>query len=686
MSHTSNTKIILAGLDFDSIKTNLKTFLQSQSVFQDFNFEGAALSQLLNLLSYNTYQLSFYMNMIASEMFLQTAVMQPNIVSHAKLLGYTPRSATASESVVNVAITKLSTDPTTILTLPRFTQFSSIPLNGQSFNFVTVDSHTVANTGLVFNFNEVVIKEGQPVTKTFVVDNATNPQQLFDLTDPNIDTKTIQIIVQTSATNPTQAVFTIAQNAVAVNGDSNVYYLDQGISGNYRIYFGDGILGAQLDDGNLVIVSYIITSADAANGIQTFRLQNQILSGSVSNTTTAIQSAAGSIPESAQSVKFSAPLSYIAQNRAVTVNDYQNLINREYPYFDAVNVWGGEEQNPPVYGAVFISAKPKEGFAITQAQKQFVIKNILQPSGVLTVLPQFVDPDYNFLNFNITIYYDSTATNFTANQISGIVKNAVIDWTSENLNKFNSTFKYSRFLRAIDDSNPTIQSSTVDFFIEKRFDPSIGITKTYTLDYGTPLFRGVGTDRLYSSPSFTQIDQSGVSRQCFIEEVPESITGIQSVNVIAPGSGFTSPPTLLIEGDGEGANAFALIVNGKIQSVVVDAPGANYTSATIIVQGTGSGAVLQVVSDGARGNLRSYFFDQNSVKTVLANNVGVVNYVNGLITLNDFRPLDVGNPTQTLAVHIKPQNNNFGSNLNRLITFDTNDNGALSITVNVENH
>jgi hypothetical protein len=682
---SSNSKIILAGLDFDSIKTNLKTYLQSQSVFSDYNFEGSGLSQLLNILAQNTYLLSFYMNMIASEMFLDTAVLQPNIVSHAKLQGYTPRSATASQAVVNVAITKLSTDPTTILTLPRFSQFSSIPLNGQSFNFVTVDSYTTSNTGLNFNFNEVVIKEGQPVTKTFVADSATNPRQIFDLTDPNIDTKTIQVIVQTSATNPTQAVFSLARSAVSVNGDSNVYYLDLGINNNYRIYFGDGILGTQLDDGNLVIVSYIITNADDANGIQTFRLQNQILSGSVSNTTTDIASSAGSTPETAQSIQFSAPLSYIAQNRAVNANDYKSIINRDYPYFDAVNVWGGEEQNPPVFGAVFISAKPKEGFAITQAQKQFVVTQILQPTGVLTVLPQFVDADYNFLNFNITVYYDSTSTNFTANQISTVVKNAVINWTSDNLNQFNSTFKYSRFLRAIDDSDPSIQSSTVDFFIEKRFDPLIGQARTYTLDYGTPLFRGVGTDRLYSSPSFTQIDQSGVSRECFIEEIPESVTGIQSINVIAPGSGFTSPPTLLIEGDGEGANAYALIVNGKIQSVIVDAPGANYTSATAIIQGTGSGAVLQVIADGAKGNLRSYFFDQNSVKTVLANNIGVVDYSDGLVTLNNFRPLDVGNPTQTLSVHIKPQNNNFGSSLNRLITFDTNDNGALSITVNVEN-
>ena len=685
MANTSNNKIVLAGLDFDSIKNNLKTFLQSQTVFQDFNFEGPAITQLLNILALNTYQLSFYMNMIASEMFLDTAVLQQNIVSHAKPIGYIPRSATAAEAVVNVAITKSNTDPTTILTMPRFTQFSSIPLNGQSFNFVTIDSYTTTNSNSTFNFAGVVIKEGQPVTKTFVVDSTTNPRQIFDLTDADIDTSTIQVFVQTSVTNPTQNVFTLAENAVEVTGDSNVYYLDQGVNGNYRVYFGDNILGTKLTDGNLVIISYIVTSADAANGLQTFKLQTPLLSGSISNTTIGIASAAGSPPETGDSIKFTAPLSYIAQNRGVTSNDFKSILNKKYPFFDAVNVWGGEEQVPPVYGVVFITAKPKDGFVITQAQKQFVVNQILQPKGVLTVLPQFVDADYNFLNFNVTVFYDSTATNFTANQISGIVKTAVLNWTNTNLNQFNSTFKYSRLLRAIDDSDPSIQSSTVDFFIEKRFDPTIGIPKTYTLTYGTPLFKAIGTDRLYSSPSFTQTDQTGIERACFIEEVPESVTGLQSVNVISPGFGFTTSPTLVVEGDGEGANAFAIIVNGKIQSVVVDAPGANYTSATVIIQGNGTGASLQAIVDGATGNLRSYFFDQNNVKTVMANNIGVVDYVNGVVTLNNFNPSNVANPTQTLSIHIKPENSNFSTTLNRLITFDPTDSGALSITVNVEN-
>src|SRR6185312_43515 len=230
-------------------------------------------------------------------------------------------------AVVNVAITKANTDSTTLLGLPKFTSFSSEQINGVSYNFVTVDSYLASNVGQLFTFTNVNVREGQPVTKTFVVDNATNPQQTFDLSDPTIDTSTLQVIVQQSQTNLAQNTFTLAADATEVDGDSNVYYLDQGTNGNYRVYFGDGILGTALTDGNLVVVSYITTNADAANGLQNFQLQTQLLSGSTSNTTTVVPSAAGSQPESAQSVKISAPLSYISQNRAVTVPDYQTLIN-----------------------------------------------------------------------------------------------------------------------------------------------------------------------------------------------------------------------------------------------------------------------------------------------------------------------------------------------------------------------
>ncbi|MGH7744227.1 MAG: hypothetical protein ACREQ5_05320 [Candidatus Dormibacteria bacterium] len=672
-------------MDFDTIKLNLISYLKSQNVFSDYAFTGSAMNQLLNVLAYNTHYLSVYLNMAINESFIDTAVLTPNIISHAKLLGYTPRSSTAAQATVNVAITKSNSDATSLLTLPKYAAFSSELLNGVAYNFVTTDSMTVANVNNVFTFANINIKEGAPVTKTFAYTAITNPTQLFQLNDSAIDTSTVSVIVQTSVTNPSQNTFILATDATQVTGMSNVFYLDQDQNGNYQVYFGNGILGTSLNDGNIVTISYVATSGDAANALQTFKLQTQLLSGSTSNTTTIIASAAGSPAESGDSIRFMAPKSYLAQNRAVTINDYITLINKNYPYFQAVTAWGGEQVTPPVYGIVYISAKPLNGFAITEAQKQYVIQQVLQPIGVLTVVPQFVDADYNFLNFRVTVHYNPTETNSTASQMSSLISNTINAWANTNLNQFNASFKVSKLLRAIDDADTSITGSSTNIFIEKRFDPVIGVPTAYTLTWGTPLMVGIGADRLYSSPSFTQADSTGINRQCYIEETPESSTGIDQILIIQPGSNYVSAPTLTILGDGTGANAHAIIVNGSIQSLVIDIPGANYTTAQVnVTGGGGSGAKLQAIIQGSNGVLRSFYFDNNNIKTVLNANAGTIDYLNGIVLLTNFAPTNVANFSQTLSIHAMPATDNFGSVLNRILTYDSTDPGATTITLNVD--
>jgi hypothetical protein len=682
---SANSKLTLTSLDFDGIKQNLKNFLKNQSQFQDFDFEGAGINVILDILAYNTHYNAFYMNMVANEMFLDTAVLRKSIVSHAKLLGYTPRSSTAAQASVNVAITKANSDTTTTLTLPRFSAFTSEPLDGTSYTFLSVEEQTVSNTGNQFLFNDVTIKEGLPVTKTYVVDNATNPQQYFDLSDPDIDTSTLEVMVQTSVTNLSQNTFTLAEDATDVEGSSNVYYIEEGDLGNYRIYFGDDIIGKKLSDGNIVVASYIKTNGEAANGLKIFRIQNALLSGATSNTQTYVNSAAGSSAEDASSVKFTAPKAYLSQNRAVTKNDYINLINKRYPYFDSVTVWGGEDNVPKVYGKVFISAKPRAGFAVTQAQKNFLIDEVLQPVGVLTVIPEFVDADYNYLNFKVNVFYDPTKTSVSSGQISSIVTNAVNNYANNNLNVFNNQFKISKLLRAIDDSETSITSSSADVFLEKRFDPDLDSTATYTLTFGTELKKGFGKEKLYSSPTFKQFDSVGIERDCFIEEVPESATGVESISVLDAGLGYINSPTLTIIGDGQGANAYAKIVNGRIESVVVDSEGSNYTTATVSISGGGgSGGSLETVIQGTLGRLRTYYFDNLNNKIVLTDQTGTINYKEGFIKLDNFATHNVANPTQTLSLHVQPADLNFSSNLNRILTFDTSDATALVTIVKTD--
>jgi hypothetical protein len=679
---SANSKIQLTNIDFDSLKASLKSFLQNQTQFQDYNFEGAAINVLLDILAYNTHYNAFYMNMIANEMFLDTAVLRQTVVSHAKSLGYTPKSATAAQATINVAITKSNTDNTVLLTLPRFTSFGSAALSGNSYNFVTLDDVTVQASGNTFFFPNVIIKEGAPTVVSFLVDTTTNSTQTFDLTDQNIDTSTIQVIVQQSPTNIQQTKFTLATDFTEVGATDNVYFLQEGTNGNYQIYFGDGIIGANLDNGSVLVVSYIITNANVANDLQTFQLKSAVLSSSTSNTTTVAGSAGGSVIEDVASIKFNAPKSYIAQNRAITVNDYIALINKNYPYFDAVTIWGGEDEVPPVYGKVFISAKPKNGFAITEAQKQFVISQIIKPISILTVTPEFVDVDYNYIVLAIDAEYDSTQTTRNTGQISSLIINAINNYANLNLNTFNSEFRLSRMLRAIDDSEISILSSTATIYIEKHLTPALNVSAIYTTTIGFPLKRGTTNDRLFSTPAFSINDLSGTSRQAYIEETPNSFSGLEEVDIINPGSGYITSPTLTVIGDGVGANAYSIIVNGKVASVIIDNPGSEYTTATVTASGGGgSGATFNSTLQGKTGTLRTYYYDTNNNKIILNDVAGVINYVDGIITLNNFAPTAISNTSGILKILVQPDVLSFSSSKQNILTIDPNDVNAILVSL-----
>ncbi len=682
----ADSKLQLTSLDFDSIKQNLKTFLKSQSEFQDFDFEGSAINVLLDLLAYNTFYNGFYLNMIGNEMFLDTAVLRKSVVSHAKLLGYVPRSATASIAYLDVTVNKNPADQTTLLNIPRFTPFASQALNGISYTFYTTDDTAfVANSNTQFAFTMVPVKEGSPVTKSFLVDNATNPEQYFDLVDSGIDTSTLMVNVQISQSNPSFDVYLTTKDVSDVGANSHVYFLEEGTSGNYRIYFGDGIFGKKLDDQNVVNVSYLKTNADAANGSRKFSMQSQLLAGSLTTATmnSAYTASAGGTPqETIQSIKFTAPKSFVAQDRAVTKNDYIAMINKDYPYFDAVTVWGGEEEVPPVYGKVFISAKPKNGFEVTASEQQVLLQQVLKPISVLTVTPEYVQADYNYLNFYLTVEYDPKLTHATTQQLQSSIRSAVNDFATSTLNSFNGTFKYSKFLKSIDGVDPSIQSTSAVMFIEKRIRPDLISPQSYIVKFGTELHRGVTNDRVYSSPYFVQADSDGVNQQCYLEETPFSFGGIDQINIDAAGTGYTTNPTLTIVGDGSGANAYAQIVNGKIAKVTIDKRGDQYTTAIISISGGGgTGATLTPVLAGRIGALRTFYYDSNNIKRILNHDAGTIDYVNGILYINNFGPTDVSESFKTLSIHAQPMNYNFASAKNIVITYDSV--GTDSININL---
>jgi len=676
-------RLNVTALDFDTIKTNLKTFLKSQSEFQDYDFEGSGLNVLMDILAYNTHYNAYYLNMIANESFMDSAVLRNSVVSHAKRIGYTPRSITAPRAIVNIVV-DTGTGGSGTLTLPKNYVLISNQIDGKAYNFITLESRNVSKSGNTFTFNSVPIYEGEYVTYNYTHNESSNPKQIFTIPDVNADTSTLKVSVRPSFGNTDITVHTLSSNELDLSSTSEVYFLQEGQNGNYEVFFGDGILGKKLNDGAIVTLEYLITSGEASNKANNFIASTSI--GGYTNVDVVSLSGAsgGTVRETVDQIKFAAPLSLLAQNRAVTKNDYIRLIQQKYPAFEAVNVWGGEEQNPPVYGKVFVAAKPKLGFEVTQTEKEYVKQNILKPISVLTVAPEIVDVDYNYLTVDATIYYNKAKTSLTDNQIKTAVRNLITSYSTTNLNKFNTYFNYTGLEATIYNYDKSFISDEVDLYVAKKFRPVLTNSDSYTLDFGFEISRGVNTNNFYSSPDFTMVDENGVSRQCFFEEIPSSYTGLESVTVTNTGYGYTTTPTIEIIGDGEGATAVATIVNGKLSKIDVTSPGIGYTTAAIrIVGGGGQLAEASAVLEGRYGQLRIAYYKTDEVSSqstkVIINQsknggvAGTIDYVLGKIVISEFAPIAVNNDFGDILMHFKPASNIIQSKLNKMLVLDTED-------------
>jgi hypothetical protein len=677
-------------LDFDDIKTNLKNFLKQQSEFQDYDFEGSGLSVLLDVLAYNTHYNAYYINMIANESFLDTALLRNSVVSHAKKLGYTPRSVSSAMAIIDLIVNSGNSAPG-FLTLPKGYIFLSDEVNNRSYSFVTLEDRSVAKSGNNFIFTSVPIYEGTLASYSYVHVQATNPTQTFILPDPNIDTETLTVSVQPSTTNNDITIFNTATDLLTQTSDAEIYFLQEATDGKYQVYFGDDVFGKKLADGSLVTFQYLISSADAPNSANNFVATSAVSGYSNMVVNSRVKASGGAQRESIEDIKFAAPLQILSQNRAVTKNDYIRLIQQKYPSFEAVNVWGGEENDPPVYGRVFVAAKPRLGFEVTDTVKNFVETEILKPISILTVTPEMVDVDYNFLKVEVDLVYDRNKTTMTESDMKNSLRNLILGFCNNNLNKFDTFFNYSGLESTIQNYNKSIISNEVELLVGKKFRPDLTKSNTYILDFGLPLNKGALTDNFYSTPDFTVVDEEGVSRQCFLEEVPSSFSGLESVIISNGGFNYTTTPTIEIVGDGEGATATATIINGKLARVTVNSPGVGYTTATIrIVGGGGNSASAIAVLEGRYGQIRISYYKIDEVtseytKIVLNKNrnsgvAGTIDYVLGKITINDFGPTAINNDFGDITVYMRPSSNIIESKLNKMLVLDSDD--ATSIVVN----
>ena len=684
----ANSNFNITELDFGSIKDSLKNYMKDNGVLNDYNYEGSAISTLLDVLAYNTQYNAYYLNMVANEMFLDTALQRNSVVSQAKLLNYIPQSAIAPSATINLRVNQV-TDAS--LTLPKYTSFLSEGIDGINYNFVNTDSHTVNVVNGVAQFNEVTLKQGSSQVYSFLVDVGTNTKSLFKLPDTNIDTTTLLVAVQESSSNNYLTTFSSASDYLTLNNSSTVYFLQEGLNGYFEIYFGNGILGKALKNGNIVRVSYVTTQGLSGAGANNFVIMNTIAGYSNTVVTPITSASQGASRETIDSIKLQAPKSYAAQNRAVTKDDYITAIQQnQLGYsFDAVNVWGGQQNDPPVYGRVFVCMKPTGGYTITQNQKAKLIKDVLKPISIMTVEPTIVDPDYTYVQITANVLYDPKKTTASATQIKAAVRNVIYSYSLSTLNTFNSTFKASDFNNRINAADASIITNEISIKLQKKFFPNLSTPTTYNLYYGTELKKGMFLSGILSTPTVVYRNPLNLAQTIQglnIEEVPSSTGGVESITVTNPGFGYEYPPTVTILGDGTGATAEAVVVNGVIKQINVLTKGVGYTSSIVTITNkpndtTGTLGAATVTLEGKYGTLRTYFNDTLNVKTVFDGNIGTVDYKSGIITLNAFAPIVVDNELGQLTMTVTPASTIISSSYNRIITLDEYD--PQSIIVNV---
>ena len=474
----------VANLDFEDIKVTLKEYMRAQTDFTDYDFEGSALSNLIDVLAYNTYYTAFNTNMVVNELFIDSATLRDNVVAIAKQLGYRPKSATSPTAYVSFNVTYNNPTTDTEITLKKGTGFIAT-YDNNVYQYVTLDDVKGQVVNDVATFTNIPLKEGTQLVNTFTV-NTSLKSQRFVLDNRNIDTNTIRVKVYPTGGSFSEP-YLVADNILGVDGNSKVFFLDEIEDGRYEILIGDGVLGKKLDNNARIEVSYLTTSGPESNGVRTFVFSGVLenVNGSTPATnvsvTSTVAAAGGEEIESTQKIKYTAPKAYGTQERAVTAQDYEAIVRRVYPATSDIIIFGGEDQVPPEYGKVFISLKPKDASFITSLTKNEIVKELKQ-YVVASVEPKLVDPSILFVEMTSKIYYNGSATDQTTSQIRDKVIGGVQSYLdTSDTEKFNGKFRYSKMVGVIDDADRNINSNLTSVTMRKDFYPSLNSTFFYEI-------------------------------------------------------------------------------------------------------------------------------------------------------------------------------------------------------------
>ena len=504
-------------LNFEGIKTNFKRYLQAQDQFRDYNFDGSGMSVLLDLLAYNTYYNSFYLNMVSAEAFLTTAQKRNSIVNLAKSLNYIPRSI-SSASVTGTATLTVTGSPATVL-IPAYTKFTGT-IDDKSYTFLNLTATTVtANAGAYSS--TLVLNEGTYIIRRYLV-NSSDTQQRFLIQNTNIDTTTISVKVLNSSTDSTTRVFSKPDNLVDVNSTSEVYFLEETEDEQYEIKFGDGTFGVSLNNGNVVVIEFIVTSGTLANDAVNLTYADSIAGVTAIGFVANDPAAGGATKELTSQIKFNAPKSYEAQNRVITSEDYKALLLKQ-PNVNSVVVWGGEDNDPPSYGKVYIAIRPSTGTVLTATEKQNLITSIINPKKILTISHEIVDPEYLYITVTSTVKYEADKTTLSNDAMAALITTTVKNYNDSDINQFGKYFRYSKLTRLIDASERSILNNDTTVVMRKELDVQLGNSAKYQISFSNPIdatTKGRPASQVYgfgnkvTSNAFTYLGYSN----CFLED------------------------------------------------------------------------------------------------------------------------------------------------------------------------
>ena len=479
MATSSNVRV--TELDFDTIKTNIKNYLRNQPQFTDFDFDASNMSVLLDILAYNTHYNAVLANMVSNEMFLDTAIKRSSVVSLAKQISYTPRSMRAAQAIVSIAVSNTISTPT-YLVLPAFTLFNSI-IDGTSYTFYNINAYSTTSIAGTYTFPAVTLYQGRQLSYYYTVQPNPAPTVRYQIPNINVDTTTLQVQIQYGGVGGFSAPWSQVTDITNVTGDSQVFFLQENTSGYYEIFFGDNVIGKNVNAGDVIQILYMVTDGTSANVSTAASVSwstNTIDGESSANRviTTLSAPSGGASQEDIDTVRFRSLFNYSTQGRAVTKNDYANLIMENLPGAESVNVWGGEDNVPPAYGKTFISIKPYNGYVLTDAEQNNIITNILKPRAMVTTQHEFVDPIYTYVTFVVNIIYDDTQTNLSQDALSQLAYNNVVSFTNTNLNRFNAPFYKSQLEQQIMELDSSILSANVTYDLQKRIPviPNVAYT------------------------------------------------------------------------------------------------------------------------------------------------------------------------------------------------------------------